>query len=189
MAIKTDGTLWGWSSFVPNGIPLSGISQKTPMQLGTENNWKEISCGSDHNLALKNDNSLWSCGKNFNGQLGNGLSGTLLEQNQFIKIGTESNWKSISAGSRFSLAIKNNGTIWGWGKNNFYQLGIGTNNQITTPIQIGNQTDWLKISTGDDVGFGIKTNNSLWGWGRNGNGQLGLGNATQQTNPTQIGLP
>lgn len=187
MAIKTDGTLWGWSGSVPNGIPLSGISQITPMQLGNENDWKEISCGYDHNLALKNNNTLWSNGKNFNGQLGNGNSGTSLEQNAFIQIGNETNWKSISAGYRFSLAIKNNGTLWGWGKNNYNQLGDGTSIQKVLPIQIGNQVDWLKITAGYENGFGIKTNNSLWGWGRNNLAQLGLGNTVQNNVPAQIG--
>lgn len=187
MGIKTDGTLWGWSSFVPNGIPLSGISQKTPMQLGNENDWKEVSCGYDHNMALKNNNTLWTCGKNFNGQLGNGSSGTNLEQNSFIQIGTESNWKSISAGQRFSLATKNNGTLWGWGKNNYYQVGDGTNIQRTIPTQIGNETNWQKVEAGNENAFAIKTNYSLHGWGRNSTGNLGLGNTAQRTIPTQIG--
>ena len=35
-------------------------------------------------------------------------------------------WQSISAGDYHSLAIKNDGTLWAWGRNTSYEIGDGT---------------------------------------------------------------
>ncbi|MBK7310665.1 MAG: hypothetical protein IPI93_07695 [Sphingobacteriaceae bacterium] len=53
------------------------------------------------------------------------------------QIGIDNNWKLISCGGYHNLAIKANGTLWAWGRNNFGELGDGTNTIRNTPIQIG----------------------------------------------------
>lgn len=81
--IKNDGSLWvcGPNSYGALGLGLNDTTtltiQNTPVQVGTSNNWKSISNGIDHVVALKNDGSLWAWGNNFLGQLGNGANTTV----------------------------------------------------------------------------------------------------------------
>jgi hypothetical protein len=65
----------------------------------------------------------------------------------------------------YSLALKTNGTLWGWGFNENYQLGTGNTSIVTSPVQIGTDTDWATISAHSLHSLGIKQDGSLWGWG------------------------
>jgi len=86
VASKRDGTVWTWGSN-SNGQLGDGYSgtennRSTPVQVkgvGGSGNLKGIIAVSTkdiHNVALKNDGTVWTWGNNSNGQLGNGTSGT-----------------------------------------------------------------------------------------------------------------
>ena len=147
--------------------------------------WTKIDCGTEFNLALKSDGTLWSWGYNANGQLGIGNTTT---QNIPTQIGTDNDWTDIAAGAVHSLAVKSNGTLWSWGGNGVNQLGNGNTNDATAPIQLGNATDWKTVDAGQAHSFAIKTNGTLWGWGYNSSGQVGNGTMVDVSTPVQIGL-
>jgi alpha-tubulin suppressor-like RCC1 family protein len=97
-------------------------------------------------------------------------------------------WQSISAGDYHSLAIKNDGTLWAWGRNTSYELGDGTDVNRNIPTQIGTANDWVKVHAGYSSSYGIKADGTLWAWGANGSGKLGTGNGNWViATPTQIG--
>ena len=93
----------------------------------------------------------------------------------------------ISSGFANSHHLKANGTLWAWGRNDFGQLGDGTNVPKNLPIQMNSDTDWTNIATGYYHTLAIKENNTLWAWGLNDYGQLGDGTYDNQTAPVQIG--
>lgn len=185
-AIKTDGTLWSWgvNSSGQMGIGSNANSQ-VPVQVGTAADWAAVSSGSSHVLALKTNGTLWSWGSDDYGQAGNGAAtGNVYAPAQ---IGTATDWQGIEAGLEHSLAVKTDGTLWAWGRNNFSQLGDGTTTDRTAPVQIGTDTNWKTVSGGMTFSAAVKTNGTLWTWGHNNAGQLGLGNTTGKTVPTQVG--
>ncbi len=188
MAIKNNGSIWGWASNATLTSPIFGITQKTPMQIGNDYNWKNVSCGDSHSIALKTNNSLWAIGNNYFGELGTGVSGTGTNQTTFVQIGNDLNWEKISSGDSFSLALKNDGTLWSWGKNNKYQLGDNTILNKNIPTRIGTDTNWIKITAAKNSGFGIKLNGTLWGWGNNTAYELGDGTSISKRIPTQNGI-
>jgi alpha-tubulin suppressor-like RCC1 family protein len=96
-------------------------------------------------------------------------------------------WQSVSAGNAHTLAIKGDGTLWAWGSNWGFQLGLGDDESRKTPTQVGSSTDWQSVSAGDYHNLAIKTDGTLWAWGMNEEGQLGLGNNTTTNTPTQVG--
>jgi alpha-tubulin suppressor-like RCC1 family protein len=96
-------------------------------------------------------------------------------------------FKQTSAGYAHTVAIKNDGTLWTWGLNDYGQLGDGTTLNRNVPKQIGSDNDWAIISAGFAHTVAIKNNGSLWAWGWNGNGQLGNGTNIDKLIPTQIG--
>jgi len=103
------------------------------------------------------------------------------------KVGTLSDWKFISAKGRFVLAIRNDGTLWGWGPNSRGSLGYGTDTIIFTPVQIGSDNDWKYVAAGFFSSYGIKNDGSLWAWGNNVVGELGDGTYEHKYIPTRIG--
>ena len=144
-----------------------------------------VNTGNYQILGLKSDNTLWGCGSNYNGELGDG---SYAARNTMSQIGTDSNWRTISTGALHTIAIKTDGTLWAWGNNASGQLGDGTTIQRNTPVQIGNDTDWQYISTKGWTSFAIKSNGTLWGWGQNNISNVGLGYYNLYvTIPTQVG--
>ena len=67
-------TLWAWGN---NGAGQLGnntlTNRSTPVTTSTGGaNWKQVSCGKLHTVAIKTDGTLWTWGFNGNGQLGDG---------------------------------------------------------------------------------------------------------------------
>lgn len=77
-----------------------------------------------------------------------------------------------TGGSGHSLAIMDDGTLWGWGYNYQYQLGGDTRNNLTTPVKI--MDDVVLVAAGSMHSLAVKSDGSLFGWGNNTYGQLGI---------------
>ena len=92
-----------------------------------------IATGEYHSLSLKSDGTLWSWGRNSEGQLGDG---TVTQRNSPLQIGAGNNWTSVSAGAYHTMALKSDGSLWAWGSNSANQLGDGTSDNKYSPIQI-----------------------------------------------------
>lgn len=187
LGIKSDGTLWGWgqnSNLL--GLGLGNLAnQNLPIQIGTDNDWLTVSAGTIHSLAVKTNGTLWSWGNGQFGQLGNGVFNSATPN--VTQVGTATDWLKVSAGNRFSLAIKNTGTLWSWGWNFTGQLGNNTVVDLNLPAQVGTANDWFLIDAGDQHSLAIKTTGTLWAWGNNTFGQLGDGTNTNSLIPIQIG--
>ena len=185
-AIKTDGTLWlwGYNEYGEIGDETTD-DRSSPVQTvcgGTD--WKQIASGGNHTAAIKNNGTLWTWGRNDDGQLGDDTEEDKSSPIQTICGGTD--WKSVSCGEKFTAAIKNNGTLWTWGENNSGQLGDEASYNKSSPVQtIAGGTDWKQISCGDNHVIAIKNNGTCWTWGNNSDGQLGDETTNDRSSPVQ----
>jgi alpha-tubulin suppressor-like RCC1 family protein len=91
------------------------------------------------------------------------------------------------------MAVRQNGTAWGWGRNYCGQLGSGNTGDTVSPVSVvGGFTDWCQISAGgvsDATSFSVavRQNGSAWAWGSNSNGALGNNGAgTFSTSPVSV---
>jgi alpha-tubulin suppressor-like RCC1 family protein len=192
--IKTDGTIWAWGendngSFESFYLGIGdNINQSitSPTQIGILNNWKQIRARRDGGCALKTDGTLWTWGTNQLGQ--NGYGTTINNSSAPLQVGSLTDWKYISPSrGEFTFAIKTNGTLWSWGRNNNGQLGLGDIINRSSPVQVGSLTDWKMVACGVNHTIAIKTDGTLWGWGVNSLGHLGLGDTTNRSSPVQVG--
>lgn len=190
IAVANNGTLWAWgmNHFGQLGDGTQ-LSRTTPIQIGTDTDWKTVSAGSgptSFNLALKTNNTLWSWGSNTYGQLGDG---TFTHQFTPVPVGTDTNWNSISAGYSHALATKTNGTLWSWGNSEFYALGYGNGYgdgfHKNTPTQIGTLTTWKAVSAADRYSLALKLDGTVWGWGYNSGNPIGLNTGLYIMTPQQ----
>jgi alpha-tubulin suppressor-like RCC1 family protein len=92
----------------------------------------------------------------------------------------------ISLGESHSLQLKEDGTVWAWGKNSSGQLGIGTNLDSSTPIKITGLSDVKAVSAGFAHSLALKSDGTVWGWGSNSYGDLGFGYTSSYNSPVQI---
>jgi alpha-tubulin suppressor-like RCC1 family protein len=107
LAIKTDGTMWSWGDNSNTGAGRLGLGDQerrsSPTQIGALTNWLKISAGRYHNLAIKTNSTLWSWGRNSYGEVGDGTTNSPVVSP--IQVGSLTNWSSVAAGQRWSLAI------------------------------------------------------------------------------------
>ena len=73
--------------------------------------------------------------------------------------------KAIAAGQYHSLALKNDGTVWAWGWNNYGQLGNGGNFISPVPVQVAGLTNIIAISAGGNNSIALKSDSTVWEWG------------------------
>ncbi len=140
-----------------------------------------------HTLAIRADGTLWSWGSNTSGQLGIGSN---TNSTVAVQIGSGTNWVSVAAGVEnvtHSAALRADGTLWMWGANNSGQLGNGTTNAATSPVQVGSATNWTAVTLGANHTLALKSDGTLWGWGNSGSRQLGINNNATNASPLQIG--
>lgn len=184
IALKTDGTLWAWgtNTYGELGIGTTGNSVKYPERVGTANDWAFVEAGVNFSAAIKTDRTLWLCGYNPFGNLGNG---TTQDAATFAQPDTAASaWAAVALGEYHTLAVKTDGTLWGWGRNENGQLGNGACNDAFLPVQIGTDDDWRTISAGLNTTLALKTDNSLWAWSNKGTAQNKI---THSSLPVKIG--
>ncbi|HEU4510285.1 MAG TPA: S8 family serine peptidase [Pyrinomonadaceae bacterium] len=189
-AVKTDGTVWIWGS--TGGLGSTNfVVNTTPVQLTGIDSVKGISAGGNHLLMLKNDKTIWAAGDNSRGQLGDG---TTTNRPSPVQVAGLTNVSQIAAGgSEFSLALKEDGTVWAWGIHFNGQLGPGGGNLNFDPhpnaIQVtGLPAGITAIAAGNEFCLALANDGTIWSWGSNSNFQLGRGTQFSQ-NPTPLQIP
>ena len=188
-AVKSDGTAWFWGNGGYGGSGLSNQTQySSPTQLpGAWDNSTEKLGGLQHAFwVIKTNGTLWSWGNNEYGELGQNNKTDYSSPKQ---VGTDTTWANVGKGGLFSAAaIKTNGTLWTWGRNNSNQLGQGNGTEYSSPRQVGTDTTWSRVqSVTYHYMIATKTDGTLWSWGVNSGGVLGHNNTTQYNSPKQIG--
>ena len=198
--IKPNGTLWSWgkNQYGSTGVPSIGTGERSsPVQVGSDTTWKHASAGSFGQLAIKTDGTMWSWGSNAYGVLGLNQTGSewpsygdAQKYSSPVQVpGTT--WDKIPQSAAYSrYAIKTDGTLWAWGRNNWGLLGQNNRTSYSSPTQIPGTT-WSKLWDGKAKNFfaAIKTDGTLWVMGRGSNGNLGQNESSPSaaySSPVQV---
>ena len=185
-ALTTDGSLytWGYNDTGPLGDG-TFTSRNTPTYVGWGNDWVDVNCTQYHMVALKAGGTLWAWGSN---EIGGGLgNGSTTVRNTPAQITLVNDYTKVAGGYAFSMAVKQDNSLWGWGSNTNGQAGDGTALSHSLPVQVGS-ANWSSIACGSWHTASVKTDGTLWVWGSNVFGQLGDGTTTQRNSPVQVGI-
>ncbi|MDD2421040.1 MAG: hypothetical protein PHU78_02660, partial [Heliobacteriaceae bacterium] len=200
LALDKDGYVWAWGNNTDNELgrgsqePSSNTPQRVKGQGGGGylDNVKAIACGRFHGLALKYDGTVWAWGIGNDGNLGNGEDYS--DEIYPVQVLNLSDVKSIEAGDHFSLALKNDGTVWAWGSRHHVGcLGDGltddTEGFSSIPVQVrglynlGYLSDVKAITCGENHSLAVKKDGKVWAWGDN---YGALGNGEQDASSTPV---
>jgi len=104
-AIKTDGTLWTWGFNYYGALGDNTVTQRnSPVQtVSGGTNWKLVDCGAYHTAAIKTDGTLWTWGRNTEGQLG--VNDITHRSSPIQTVAGGTNWKSVSGGGNDTAAL------------------------------------------------------------------------------------
>ncbi len=144
---------------------------------------KQISCGFYNTFIFTENNELFACGSNTNGESGLGnISHAYHIENVHIK----GEIKEIICGRMHTFILMENNELFASGSNKYGQLGLGSKiNKINEFQKIEIQGKIKQISCGEYYTFILMENNDLFASGLNTDGQLGLNSNDKQINEFQ----
>ena len=197
LAIKNDGTVYAWGMNAYGRLGDGSTTQRNaPVQVvgvggtGTLGGIVAVAAGEGHSLALAGDGKVYAWGQNVQGQLGLGAA-DVNDHPAPAQVPGLSNITAVAAGYRFSLALRNDGTVFAWGYNDSGQLGNGSINTnpcgcAATPTQIANLSGVVAIGAGDSHSLAVLNDGTVRAWGANGSFQVGVTAPDKVTTPTAV---
>ena len=155
--LRADGTVHFWGS---RG---SVYTYGAAMRVSGIEDIVAVAAGAHHSLALKADGTVWAWGANDRGQVGNGTYSDSCERPD--QVAGLSGIVAIAAGEYHSLAVKNDGTVWGWGDNSTYQIGQHAPTTTPTPVMKGGIGSVVSVAAGGRRSVALKADGTVWQWG------------------------
>ncbi|MEV4558148.1 hypothetical protein AB0K51_14310 [Kitasatospora sp. NPDC049285] len=172
-----DGT---WTDFRTSATSVTGLTSADVTKIAAGGAGPTNGFG----LALMSDYSVYAWGANGSGQLGDS---TVFGHNTPSRVGGLSDKVTdVAAGGAHSLALLYDQTVVAWGRNNYGQLGNGTNSDSSTPVRVEGLNKVVAIAAGRDHSLALREDGTVWAWGYNINGQLGDGTSASRNVPSQV---
>ena len=155
--VKTDGTLWTWGAdnqgeCAQNNRKPDGRSSPVQVPGG---NWHVLRGADTSRMASKKDGTLWSWGYHIYGSLGqNEGYDSAKYYSSPVQIGSPSDtvkWdiEKFQQGPNYQQAMKQDGSVWAWGRNSNGQMGAGPIEQggmRSSPTQVASAGVYYSIS-------------------------------------------
>ncbi|MBU0482403.1 MAG: hypothetical protein KKG47_15020 [Proteobacteria bacterium] len=143
------------------GDGTSGNEKYAPVAVTGLTNVTSISAGSNHSMAVSNNN-VYTWGSDFYGQLGNNTGDVTFP----TQVSGLSSIIKVRAGQEHSMALGSNGAVYTWGDNSLAQLGTGTRIDKSTPgTAIINPGLVVDISTYNAHSVAVKSDGTVMVWG------------------------
>ena len=133
---------------------------------------------------LAPDGTLWAWGGVQFGLEGSFSSHTVTPVP--LRVGRDSDWARVGISWNHTVALKQDGSLWGWGYNPEGALTTTPSNRVANPQRIGTGNDWADVSSGASHVMALKRDGSLWTWGQNRYGQIGDGTTNNYFVPFQV---
>jgi alpha-tubulin suppressor-like RCC1 family protein len=141
--------------------------------------------------ALLSDGQYYDWGYNDDGQLGDGHPGHFSDVPVLVHL--RSAVKQVALGGSLwgngeTLVLLADGSLWSWGSNFAYQLGIGTRAWKGAPVQFhapGGVTCKL-LADGSATSYAVSATGSVYAWGVSHVGQVGNGSLLAARTPVLI---
>lgn len=193
LGIDKNGMVWGWGYNGYGQLGDNSINNRiTPISVvGAVKTFCQVSAGTNHSIALDKNGKVWGWGYNSYGQLGD--NSAMSKLTPITVLGATKTFCELEGGRNIigygnhSVAIDKNGKVWGWGYNNYGQLGDNSINNALTPVSIAGSTKtFCQISGGGWHVAGLDKNGKAWGWGYNNFGQLGDNSITSKRTPVGV---
>jgi alpha-tubulin suppressor-like RCC1 family protein len=98
-----------------------------------------------------------------------------------------SNVIDVSGRFSFGLALRADGTVWGWGSDLYLDLGHDAGDDTSVPVQVPTLENITAIASGTGgSAYALDADGTVWAWGRNDFGQLGIGTTASALVPVPV---
>lgn len=212
--INSSNELYGWgNTFVTPGLGVNVYPGPTsPILINNSLSWSKVTGGSEYtylgtNFACTTEpvtSNLYGWGQIVNPTEGIFSTTALLynkpvelrsspvqissQKNLFTKFFTNNGLDQYDSFQMYShaMALTKPGAVYGWGWNEWGQLGDGTLNPRSSPVLVSSVAH-TSLALGDQWTLFLRSDGTLWACGYNLNGQLGTNNRANYVVPAQVG--
>ena len=200
LAVKSDGSVWAWGrngtdTSNPSGLcgqlgdGSTSMYSAVPVRVRDIDNAVAVAAGRCNSYALTADGSVWAWGSNVAGKLGIGQTPGMSRVP--VRISGLSGVTAIGAGHGQAFAVREDGSVWGWGSN--YRGGLGTGVDCDAcpsyvPVQVVDITDAVAVAAAQNSGgHALDSTGRVWSWGDNDLGDLGFGSYIRYSTRPGVG--
>lgn len=183
-AIDEKYNLYRWGYMSNTNISNYSNGSSIPLDISFKNKFVQIDSKRNSVVALDENGDVYTWGDGAYWDLGHGIGNN---SNLYYPKIVEGLPKivEVAKGKNHTLALDEDGYIWGWGNNSSGELGSNLKGKVYVPTQISGISNATKISAGE--GFSVAlVDGAIWTWGTNGYGQLG--NKTVANGTPGIGI-
>jgi alpha-tubulin suppressor-like RCC1 family protein len=128
---RLDGSIWCWGDDADGRLGVVATPGR-PTQVGTAIGWRDISAGGRHTCAVHEDRSLHCWGSNELGQVGKTPSAAPFTEP--TRVGDRNDWYDVECGASHTCGVVEDGSLYCFGSNGSYQLGIGDDGILFTQV-------------------------------------------------------
>jgi alpha-tubulin suppressor-like RCC1 family protein len=154
-------------------------------------NITQIAAGSNHSLFLNSSNQVYSCGYNYNGELGRVVATGSPTKTNLGVISSLSNIIQIFAGGYHSSFLNSSKQVYNCGYNNYGQLGRNVATGSPTSFNLGlisTLSDIIQIFGSYYHSLFLNSSNQVYSCGRNLYGALGRVVADGSASSSNLGV-
>lgn len=186
MVLLEDGTVLTWGANDAGQLGHAGQSgQMEPSPVSGLTEVVQLAASSDSSFALTAQGHVFAWGENNKGQLGLGFADAQPHPTP-ARIESLQGVVEIAAGTRNGYALREDGTVWGWGQNHAGQVGAGDGGEdVLAPVQVMTRvqgdalvplTGVVHLAADGFVAMALHEDGRVLMWGLGALGQLGQGN-------------
>jgi alpha-tubulin suppressor-like RCC1 family protein len=193
-ALLSNGRVKGWGDNYQGGVGDGTTTDRSlPVDVLDLTDVVQLAAQYNGGYALKKDGTVWAWGRNEFGQCGNG-SATTTGNLRPVQVTLPKPATQVAAAGDAGFALLNDNSVFGWGRNDYGQVGDGNGGswdpiekrQQPTPVAVVGMTDVKQVSASSSGGLALKNDGTVWAWGGNDAGQLGDNTTTTRTSPVQV---
>jgi alpha-tubulin suppressor-like RCC1 family protein len=203
VVVDVTGTVWTFgeddAAQLGNGAAQPDpIRYPVPSPIGGISNIVSVATGDYHTLALRADGKVFAWGQDtFGDDIGGVLGAGSLPSdvtNSPIQslVPTGTLIVAVACGASHSVALDASGNVWGWGDNEFGQIGggaaTGRDQGTNLPIHVPGISNVVAIAAGAIHTIALTADKRVWTWGDNSEGELGRSTSpfTFDTSPAAV---
>ena len=178
LAITAEGDVLTWgndgNAQLGNGAETADVT--VPTAIATPRALVAVQSGPvAYASAARDDNGdVWTWGSDAFAQLGNGAASTPVAAP--AQVTDDSQWVDIAAGGLHTIALDEDGVLWGWGNNAEGSAGTGDGASIVPyPTRITVDARFTAVAAAGRHSLALDDTGTVWAWGRDDYGQVGDG--------------
>jgi len=177
LVIDSDGQVWAFGSNTAgelgDGNVIVGPPYGTanPVQVLLPAMAVAVAGGFGFSLACLADGTVWTWGKGYSGQLGDGLD---MSSSRPVHAALPGPALAVDGGILHSAAVLVDGSVWTWGSNSNMSLGRWSV-PLNQPGALPELANAVALSCDNDHCLVILADGQVWGWGEADGGELGYG--------------